>query len=75
MMELKVGQQDWIPIAERHRSVVYDGEHARMGGDLAVGALIRAEEAELDELKCWNTYLAVDDDRGEYVSALWPVSE
>jgi hypothetical protein len=45
----------------RLRTVVYDGEHEQRGVDgavLQVGDKIEAEEAGMDELSCWSTYMS-----------------
>lgn len=80
-LELKVGQEAGVPIQNRHRSVIYDGEHPQtivVEGEkkrLRVGDVIQAAEPEIDEIQCWNTFLAVVDGRGGYVGTLWPASK
>jgi hypothetical protein len=72
-LELKVGIEDSVPISNRHRSVMYDGEHRQ--GKLRRGNMIQAETPELDHIACWNTHTAIADGRGGYMGTLSPASE
>lgn len=76
-MELKVGDEDWISIDDRHRSIIYDGEHPQFGEDgqtpLVPGDILQAEQPEFDRLQCWNTFLAVQESQGGHIGTLWPM--
>lgn len=66
LLELKVG----LDVDKRHRSVVYDGEHARQ--DVKVGERIMAEEPSWDDFKCWNAYLSMEEETGDFVNVCQP---
>jgi hypothetical protein len=66
IFEPKVGPE----VEDRHRSVIYDGEHPR--SDVMVGESIMAEKPEFGDFKCWNAHLTVQEDAGSYLNIWQP---